>query len=218
MEKAPAEHFPALSALPEIAHAFTQRVPGLDVQVDRELALKRLDQHHAAARAALGLGTKKFVYATQVHGAQVASVNARVPVPAGDADGLITNDPEVCLGIYGADGCAVFLADPKRRVVSLLHSGKKGTEQGISAVAVAKMREDFGSEPRDIVAQLSPCIRPPHYEVDFSAQIVSQLRGAGVTQVHDSGTCTACDTERYYSYRLEKGKTGRMLALLALRD
>jgi copper oxidase (laccase) domain-containing protein len=30
------------------------------------------------------------------------------------------------------------------------------------------------------------------------------------------GVCTACDLERYYSYRVEKGKTGRMLALLGI--
>ena len=46
--------------------------------------------------------------------------------------------------------------------------------------------------------------------------IVEQLNIAGVEQVHDTGKCTACDTEAYYSYRRELGKTGRMLALLAL--
>ena len=65
--------------------------------------------------------------------------------------------------------------------------------------------------------QLSPCIRPPHYEVDFAAEIIRQARAAGVEQVHDSGRCTASDPARYYSYRAEKGRTGRMLALLALR-
>ena len=40
----------------------------------------------------------------------------------------------------------------------------------------------------------------------------------GVTSVNDSGVCTACDLDRYYSYRAEKGRTGRMLAFLALRD
>jgi copper oxidase (laccase) domain-containing protein len=35
--------------------------------------------------------------------------------------------------------------------------------------------------------------------------------------MHDSGRCTACGLTRYYSYRVEKGRTGRMLALLALR-
>jgi hypothetical protein len=37
-----------------------------------------------------------------------------------------------------------------------------------------------------------------------------------VKQIHDAGACTACDIDRYYSYRAEKGKTGRMLALLGL--
>jgi polyphenol oxidase len=69
-----------------------------------------------------------------------------------------------------------------------------------------------------MVAQLSPCIRPPHYEVDFAAQIVDQCRVAGIGQIHDCRTCTACELERYYSYRIEMGKTGRMLALLALAD
>ena len=38
----------------------------------------------------------------------------------------------------------------------------------------------------------------------------------GVKEIHDSGVCTACDLDRYYSYRAEKGKTGRMLALFGL--
>jgi hypothetical protein len=64
--------------------------------------------------------------------------------------------------------------------------------------------------------QLSPCIRPPHYEIDFAAKILRQCREVGVKEVHDCGVCTACDLQNYYSYRAEKGRTGRMLALLAM--
>jgi len=88
--------------------------------------------------------------------------------------------------------------------------------QAIAAKAIEAMRKNFGSDPQNLMVQLSPCIRPPHYEIDFAANIVEQCRAAGVKQIYDSGSCTACDTERYYSYRAEKGKTGRMLALLAL--
>ena len=56
------------------------------------------------------------------------------------------------------------------------------------------------------------------YEIDFAAEIVRQCRDAGVKEIHDSGVCTACDLEHYYSYRAEKGKTGRMLALLGSSD
>jgi copper oxidase (laccase) domain-containing protein len=79
------------------------------------------------------------------------------------------------------------------------------------------MTTRFASRPSDLVVQLSPCIRPPHYEVDFAAEIVRQCRDLRVTSIHDSGVCTACDLTRYYSYRAEKGRTGRMLAFLALR-
>ena len=129
---------------------------------------------------------------------------------------MITNQRGLSLGIYVADCCAVYLLDPIRRCVGLVHSGKKGTELAIVAKAVAALTQNFGSNPSDLVVQLSPCIRPPHYEIDFAAEIVRQCRDAGVEDVRDSGVCTACDLKSYYSYRAEKGRTGRMLALLAL--
>ncbi len=168
----------------------------------------------------LGLGEKFFATAEQVHGNKVAVIDAPMP---GDrchagADGLVTNQPDVLLGIYVADCGAVYLVDPVRRCLGLVHSGKKGTELAIVERAIRAMEENFGSDPRDLVVQLSPCIRPPHYEIDFAAEIVRQARRAGVAQVHDSGLCTASDLARYYSYRAEKARTGRMLALLALGD
>jgi copper oxidase (laccase) domain-containing protein len=78
------------------------------------------------------------------------------------------------------------------------------------------MIERFGSDPANMVVQLSPCIRPPHYEVDFAAEIVRQCRALGLQHIDDSRTCTACNLARYYSYRAEKGKTGRMLAVIGL--
>ncbi len=217
MSPSPVETFPALSAIPGLRHAFTLRHPGLDVQVDREIALQRLERHHTDTLRELGLETKRLVTATQVHGSAVAIVRGReTPVPVGDFDGLITASPDVVLGIYVADCAAVYLVDPRKRVIALLHSGKKGTEQGISQVAVRTMQAEFGCDAADLVAQLSPCILPPHYEIDFAAEILRQCRDAGVGQVFDSGRCTASDQERYYSYRMDLGRTGRMLALLAL--
>ena len=70
-----------------------------------------------------------------------------------------------------------------------------------------------------MIVQLSPCIRPPAYEIDFAAQIRESCEEAGVPagQIHDPGTCTSRDLDRYYSYRVEKGKTGRMLAVIGWR-
>ncbi len=213
------EFFPVLSALSFIRHAFIGRMPGIGVSTEREEALARLDASHAAVRAELGLAANAFATAEQVHGAEIAVIERPLPRDRcfGGADGITTDQPGVSLGVYVADCCAVYLVDPVRRVIGLVHSGRKGTELGIVPEAIKRMSEHFGSRPRDLVVQLSPAIRPPHYEVDFTAEIGRQLRGAGVEQVHDSGRCTACDLAHYYSYRAEKGRTGRMLALLSLR-
>jgi copper oxidase (laccase) domain-containing protein len=213
----PIETFSALETL-QCVHGFVRRISGIELSRDKATVLKNLDQAHCEARAALGLGERKFVTARQVHGDKIAVVNVIV---AGDkcfegCDGLITNQRDVCLGVYVADCCAVYLVDQNARAIGLVHSGKKGTALGVVKSAIGSMREEFGINSGDLIAQLSPCIRPPHYEIDFAAEIVRQCRDAGIKEVHDSGVCTACDLEHYYSYRAEKGRTGRMLALLAL--
>jgi purine-nucleoside/S-methyl-5'-thioadenosine phosphorylase / adenosine deaminase len=213
----PIETFPALQRV-GCRHGFVGRVPGIELSHDKAVILENLDRMHRRARQILGVGDRKFITVRQVHGDKIARVNS---VPATDhcfegCDGLITNQRDVCLGVYVADCCAVYLVDRNTRAIGLVHSGKKGTALGVVPQAIVLMREKFGVEPDDLIAQLSPCIRPPHYEIDFAAEIVRQCRDAEVGEISDSGICTACDLERYYSYRAEKGRTGRMLALLAL--
>jgi YfiH family protein len=200
-------------------HAFVRRVPGIDVSYDKTEALARLDAVHRQVRDSLGLEQATFLTAEQIHGRKVAVIDSPVSIDrCFDAcDGLVTNQRDACLGIYVADCCAVFLFDPIREVIGLVHSGKKGTGLGIASEMIALMEERFESKPSDLIVQLSPCIRPPHYEVDFAHQIVRQAQDSGVKNVNDCGVCTACDLQRYYSYRAEKGRTGRMLALLSLQ-
>lgn len=212
-----AEHFAALTAVPGLGHGFTLRVPGLEMSHDKAEALARLDGVHREIRSGHKSGGMPFITAQQVHGKQIAVVGSPMTQDRcfQDCDGIVTNQRGVCLGIYVADCCAVYIVDPVRRAIGLVHSGKKGTELGIAANAIRTMTAQFGSAPSDLIVQLSPCIRPPHYEIDFAVEIVRQCRDAGVSAVEDCRVCTACDLERYYSYRAEKGRTGRMLAFLA---
>lgn len=206
------------SALAGFRHGFICRAPGVDVATDRGEALARLEPIQQRARAELGLAGRPMLRAEQVHGAGVFILRAGEPIPPGPiagVDALVTARTDVCLGIYVADCCAVYVVDPVQRAIGLAHSGKKGTEQGIAPAVLRALSERFGSRPEDLTVQLSPCIRPPHYEVDFAAEIVEQCRAAGVGRVYDAGACTAANPERYYSYRREKGRTGRMLAVLA---
>ena len=228
----PFEQFPALSAIKICRHVFAPRIPGIDVSHDKAEVLERLDAAHHEIRNAIGIGDWPLLTAEQVHGNKIAVIDevgsalradrgrhgvASLPdreIPA--CDGIITNQRGVALGIYVADCCAVYIVDPKTPAIGLVHSGRKGTELGVVTNATRQIMDRFGSNPAHMIVQLSPCIRPPHYEIDFAAEIIRQCRALGIHQIHDSDTCTACDLGRYYSYRAEKGKTGRMLAVLGL--
>ena len=213
------EKFPALDSLPSSRYAFLTRIPGIDVTHDKAEALRRLEAAHQGIRREIGLADFPLITAEQVHGDKIAFVDQAIESDKQfhGCDGLISNQRGLLLGIHVADCCAVYIVDPGTPSIGLVHSGKKGTELAIVGRAIEQMKERFGSKPGSMVAQLSPCIRPPHYEIDFAAEIVRQCRAAGVKQIHDSGICTACNLDRYYSYRAEKGKTGRMLALLGLK-
>jgi copper oxidase (laccase) domain-containing protein len=221
----PFEQFPALSAVKICRHVFTQRIPGIDVSHDKAEVLERLHAAHREIRNATGFGNWPLFTAEQIHGNKIELVGPTVAsaVRSGvdgrefpGCDGIITNQRGIALGIYVADCCAVYIVDPKTPAIGLLHSGRKGTELGVVTNAISQMIERFGSDPANMIVQLSPCIRPPQYEVDFAAEIRRRCCTVGVQHIHDSGTCTACDMGRYYSYRAEKGKTGRMLAVLGL--
>jgi len=216
----PFEKFQALNVLAMCRHIFTRRIPGIHVSHDKAEALKRLESAHLEIRNAIGIGDWPLLTAQQIHGDKIACVNAMVETDRefSGCDGIITNQRGVTLGIYVADCCAVYLVDRKQRAAALIHSGKKGTNLRIVSKAIAQMHEKFSIEPQDLIAQLSPCIRPPHFEVDFAADIIRQCQTAGLNEIHDSGVCTACNLDAYYSYRAEKGRTGRMLALLGLAN
>src|SRR5881409_1340059 len=227
MAQFPFQQFPALSAIEICLHVFTQRIPGIEVSHAKAEVLKRLDAAHRESRRAIGIGDWPLFTAEQIHGNKIAIVDKADPGRRSGAasppskefagcDGIITKQRGVALGVYVADCCAVYIVDQKTPAIGLVHSGRKGTELGIVTNAITEMISRFGSEAANMIVQFSPCIRPPHYEIDFGAEIVRLCRTLGVKEIHDAGVCTACDLDRYYSYRAEKGKTGRMLALIAL--
>ncbi len=85
-------------------------------------------------------------------------------------------------------------------------------EIGRSTEVVAAVRESFG---RDADAVLRQTNGSTHLDLWKANQIV--LEAAGVRQVEQSGLCTYCKNQDWYSHRAEHGKTGRYGALLSLR-
>jgi len=134
--------------------------------------------------SAFDLPLERSVWGEQVHGDGVAVVaigdagrgsvdqGSRVP----QADALVTDVPGMPLCVTVADCTPVFLYDPGRAAVGLVHAGWRGTVARISSRAVAAMRSSYGSDPADIVAAIGPSIGPQSYEV--GGEVVDRVRDA----------------------------------------
>lgn len=159
-----------------------------------------------------------------------------------DCDALMTDQKGVMLGVLTADCVPVLLYDPKRKAVAAVHAGWKGTKAQIVAKTVEKMQEVYGSHPADLLAGIAPSIGKCCYEVDKEVvqhffDVVDgyetkgekymldlpfinrkQLLDAGLKDEHIemSGICTACVSDRFFSYRKEQGCSGRFMSLIGI--
>lgn len=200
-----------------VAAHFIERIKNVPTSTNKAEALSLLQPYHRAELEKLGLQWRDLRRAQQVHGSKVAlvgDIGSNYPVEG--VDGLVCSGySDAVLGIYVADCAAVWIYDRNSGAKALLHSGKQGTEGNIVAQGIAAMVKYCKAEIAGMIAVISPCIRPPHYEFDIPGAITRQLLDAGIPAdcIFDSGLDTASDLNRFYSYRMEKGDTGRMLAL-----
>lgn len=200
------ETFPALQ-LSGVRHGFSTRSAG---------ALETLEEELNAAFTAAGFPMLDAVHAEQPHGNRAQAVYTPLGIRVPDVDALATSVPRMPLVVRVADCGPVFFYDPIQQAIAVAHSGRKGTEANIVQSTIECLHDTYQTEPENLIVQLGPCIRPPHYEINFAAEIERQARTCGVRHYHDCGICTASHLDRYYSYRAEKGKTGRMWAVFMI--
>jgi len=82
-----------------------------------------------------------------------------------DADGLMTRQPGILIGIQTADCIPVLVADPVTRAVAAFHAGWRGTVARIVELGIARMQAEFGSDPADLFAAIGPGIGPCCYTI-----------------------------------------------------
>ncbi|MTV26156.1 laccase domain-containing protein [Nitriliruptoraceae bacterium ZYF776] len=178
----------------------------------------------------------------QVHGAEVADVDADTPPGAElrEVDGAVTAEPDRVLAVATADCVPVLFAGPT--AVGVAHAGRAGVVAGVVGAVVARLTA-LGSPPDQLTVALGPAIGGCCYEVptslrdavaaelpataattragtpglDLPAGVEAQLDGAGVVAVTRVGGCTRCDPQRrWFSHRADPG-TGRQLGLVTRR-
>src|SRR5437868_7651142 len=145
------------------------------------------------------------------------------------ADAMVTDTPNLLLGILTADCAPVLFADHHAVVVGAAHAGWRGALAGVTDRTIEVM-EQLGARRDNIHAAVGPCIAQPNYEVDeafrsrlierdpenkrffvpgaggkphfdLEAYVVHRLIAAGIGEVEALNLDTYADADRFFSYR-----------------
>jgi hypothetical protein len=156
------------------ANAFSTRGGGVSPFPEASLNLAGFDQDSAEnirenrRRFVSALGGRwKLAACWQVHGSDVLVIrDPGDPRSEGErCDALATNLKGLLLGVKTADCVPILLADSRRGACAAVHAGWRGTLAGIVPRALAALREEFGTDPRDVRAAVGPAALGCCYEV-----------------------------------------------------
>jgi hypothetical protein len=113
---------------------------------------------------------------------------------------VVTRTPGLTLRILTADCVPVFLIDPVRRAMGLVHAGWRGVHKGIVKKAVRRFSMDFQCRTENICVAFGPHIQNCCYDVGpdlagfFQGNTGRCFHGDNRRRGGDSSSLSACDS------------------------
>lgn len=208
----------------------------LNVGDDPEFVLENRDKFLAE----LGINPENTVFQLQTHSDNISYVNS--PGTIDNNDAIVTDKPGLALIGSSADCPLIALYDKNKMIISIVHSGWRGTEKKILRKTLDKLINDFNSDPNDIIAHISPSVCSGNYEVgqevaelfnskysipnkngkfflDVKKANYDMLLDVGIPKenIDVSTLCSFEETNLLHSYRREGKESGRAIGVIALR-
>ena len=174
----------------------------------------------------------------QTHSNNVRVVNVNSTYT--NTDGLVNYGSSKILTLLTADCIPIFIYDKIKKNISLIHSGWRGLSTGIffNAMHILFKAND---NINDFKFVIGPSIKKCCYEVDIKVYskfdekfyelkddgkamldlqsvLLNQILSYGffISNVLIDSECTKCSYKKFFSYRREKEKSGRMLSIFNL--
>ncbi len=121
----------------------------------------------------LGIDYRCVVSAQQVHKDKITVVRKedkgkgafKYSNGIAESDALITNVSGIPLLMCYADCVPIFILDPIKKAIALIHSGRRGTELELTLKTLFKMKKIFETNPRSCLAAIFPSIGPCCYKI-----------------------------------------------------
>ncbi|MCR5468076.1 MAG: peptidoglycan editing factor PgeF [Lachnospiraceae bacterium] len=173
-------HFKKLENTGLVKHCFTTRLGGVSHGIYESMNMgplldddiENVRENYKRVTAKIGVPYESVVLSRQTHTTNVRRITL-TDVGNGvlrenaftDVDGLITNETGVTLVTHFADCVPLYFVDTKNKAIGLSHSGWRGTVNKMGKVTVEKMKEEFGTYPKDLVCAIGPSICMDCYEV-----------------------------------------------------
>lgn len=172
--------FPQLTKINFIKHGFSTRLGGVskDHLSSMNLSFTRGDDkenvitNYQRICSSIGIHEKDLVFSDQVHDTKIhvvteedrgkGVIKERELV---EIDGLVTNIPNLPLVTFYADCVPLYFVDMKNKAIGLSHSGWRGTVNKIGLKTVEAMKEQYGTNPQDLIVVIGPSICRDCYEV-----------------------------------------------------
>ena len=198
--------------------------------------------------SAIGIDYRDLICAKQVHGKNVTYVTQinkgcgalDYDSSVSDTDGFLTDQKNVPITILTADCLSVFIYDPKKLAIGILHAGWRSTEKNICGQGVKSMQERFGCKPEDLLVGFGPSIRScccqmeNDFKTNFPFGLIKrdgrlymdialineqQLISCGVKKenIFDPKLCTFSENEDFFSFRKEAQDAGRIISVIMLK-
>lgn len=189
----------------------------------------------------LGIESKNLIHPIQTHSDNVQVVEENV-YDYPNTDALILTSMNKAIYLNFADCTPVIIYDYKNNIGAIAHAGWRGTAERIVQKTVLKMQKIYGTNVKNIVCAIGPCIGFDEFEtytealkrlkasinkintpyfrdnyVDLKGLNKEQLNEIGVYDVDVCPYCTVRDNDKFFSYRKENKTTNRHSAVLKLR-
>ena len=171
--------FPIFKDFP-LVHGFSTRLGGVSKNHLSSMNFKRgedeleenIQKNFELFTGALGISKHQLVLSQQTHTTNIRVVTKEdkgkgilFPQDYSDVDGLITGEEDIFLMIFGADCVPVFYYDTVKKVIAASHCGWKGTKGLFPKKILERMKDEYGSNPGDVLVAIGPSICKDCYEV-----------------------------------------------------